>query len=197
MWPNGFFHYFGSRADEGWQETWPHAKLRQTHSVDVVDVEVAGEAGEGDALITRQSGLLLTIRTADCVPILIADPVQRAVAAIHSGWKGTAGNITGATVARMQQTFGSRPEDLIALAGPAIQVCCFEVGPEVAVHFGREERCCVDLAAEVSRQLLAAGLPASNFRTEAPCTRCDERYPSYRRDREKAGRMVSGAALFA
>jgi polyphenol oxidase len=116
------------------------AALRQIHS-DIVHVVDAAEfpqgekAPKGDALITREPGVLLTIQTADCVPILLADAKQRAVAAIHSGWRGTAQRIAEKTLGRMQMEFGTRPQDVIATLGPGIGGCCYEVGHEVVKEF--------------------------------------------------------------
>ena len=114
--------------------------LRQIHS-DIVHVVGAAEAPQGhqalkgDALITREPGILLTIQTADCIPILLADTRQRAVAAIHSGWRGTAQRIAEKTLGRMQMEFGTRPQDVIAALGPGIGGCCYAVGHEVVKEF--------------------------------------------------------------
>ena len=114
--------------------------LRQIHS-DIVHVVGATEfpqgedAPKGDALLTREPGVLLTIQTADCIPILLADTKQRAVAAIHSGWRGTAQRIAEKTLGRMQMEFGTRPQDVIAALGPGIGGCCYEVGYEVVKEF--------------------------------------------------------------
>ncbi len=86
----------------------------------------------GDAVITRAPGWLLGVQTADCVPILMADTKQHAVAAVHAGWRGTLRRIAAKTLGRMQMAFGTRPEDVVAVLGPAIGRCCYEVGPEVA-----------------------------------------------------------------
>lgn len=116
------------------------AALRQIHS-DIVHVVSAAplpqreQAPKGDALITREPGVLLTIQTADCIPILLADTKQRAVAAIHSGWRGTAQRIAEKTLGRMQMEFGTRPQDVIAALGPGISGCCYEVGHEVVKEF--------------------------------------------------------------
>jgi YfiH family protein len=113
--------------------------LRQIHSdvIHCIDAAPAtnGEAPRGDALITRERGVLLVVQTADCVPILLADPKNRAVAAIHSGWRGTLRRIAEKTLGRMQMDFGTRPEDVIAAVGPGIGRCCYEVGSEVAKDF--------------------------------------------------------------
>lgn len=114
--------------------------LRQIHSdivhvVGAADIPRGDQALKGDALITREPGVLLTIQTADCIPILFVDTRQRAVAAIHSGWRGTAQRISEKTLGRMQMEFGTRPQDVIAALGPGIGGCCYEVGHEVVKEF--------------------------------------------------------------
>jgi YfiH family protein len=119
----------------------PLATLRQVHS-DVAHVVCApGERqspdwrlplAAGDASITRQPGVLLSVQTADCVPILLADTRQRIVAAVHAGWRGTLARIVVKTLGRMQQEFGTRAKDVAAALGPAIGRCCYQVGAEVA-----------------------------------------------------------------
>lgn len=93
------------------------------------------EAPKADALFTREPGVLLAVQTADCVPILLADTKRRAVAAIHSGWRGTLARIAAKTLGRMQMEFGTRAADVIAALGPAIGRCCYEVGSDVAREF--------------------------------------------------------------
>jgi hypothetical protein len=112
--------------------------LRQIHSdiVHVVDSTNGTDgAPQGDALITRERGVLLVVQTADCIPILLADPKRRAIAAIHSGWRGTVRRITAKALGRMQMEFGTNPEDVIAALGPGISQSCYEVGTEVAAEF--------------------------------------------------------------
>jgi len=111
--------------------------LRQIHSdiVHRIDEPEEGQALQGDALITQKRGVLLTVQTADCVPILLADTKKRAVAAIHSGWRGTARRIAEKALGRMQMEFGTRPEDVIAAIEPGIGQCCYEVGEDVAKEF--------------------------------------------------------------
>jgi polyphenol oxidase len=116
------------------------APLRQIHS-DVVHIAAGAIASrnehppKGDALITREPGVLLVVQTADCVPILLADTKRRAVAAVHAGWRGTLARIGAKTIGRMQMEFGTRPEDVFAALGPGIGRCCYEVGPELAREF--------------------------------------------------------------
>jgi polyphenol oxidase len=117
--------------------------LRQIHSdaAHRVDVANAGkEAPQGDALFTRDPGILLVVQTADCIPILLADTKQRAIAAIHSGWRGTLKRIAEKTLGRMHMEFGTQPEDVIAALGPGIGRCCYEVGSEVARDFDAQFR---------------------------------------------------------
>jgi YfiH family protein len=121
----------------------PLATLRQVHS-DVAHVVCAppesrgADSPAGDAAITRHAGVLLSVQTADCVPILLADTRQRIVAAVHAGWRGTLARIAVKTLGRMQQEFGTRAEDVVAALGPAIGRCCYQVGPEVAQAFASQ-----------------------------------------------------------
>jgi polyphenol oxidase len=113
--------------------------MRQIHS-DIVRVansaaEPPVETAKADALITNESGLLLTVQVADCVPILLADKKRHAIAAVHAGWRGTLQRIVEKTLGRMQMEFGTRSRDVIAALGPGIGQCCFEVGPEVAAEY--------------------------------------------------------------
>ncbi len=116
--------------------------LRQIHS-DIphrVDVALTGstDTPQGDALFTREPGLLLAVQTADCIPILLADTRLHAVAAIHAGWRGTLRRIAAKTLGRMQMEFGTRPEDVVAALGPGIGRCCYEVGEDVAREFNAQ-----------------------------------------------------------
>jgi len=110
--------------------------LKQFHS-DVICLFEAppAEACRGDASATDTPGLLLGIQTADCVPILLVDPKNRAVAAAHAGWRGTLARIAEKTVGQMQMHFGSKPVDLIAALGPAIGGCCYDVAAELVTRF--------------------------------------------------------------
>ena len=110
--------------------------LKQIHS-DVIHLfdSAPAESCRGDASATNRSGLLLSVQTADCVPILLVDPKKRAVAAVHAGWRGTLARIVVKAIGRMQMRFKSKPGDLLAAIGPSIGGCCYEVGTEVATQF--------------------------------------------------------------
>ena len=141
------------------------ASLKQIHSAVVWVVEQPGCAGEGDALVTDQAGLSVSVRTADCYPILLVDQRRRAVAAVHAGWRGTAAGIAGETIQRMHAQFGTDAEDLLVAIGPGIGACCYEVGLEVRASIWVECAGCIDLA-EINRlQLVAAGAVESKIDT--------------------------------
>jgi polyphenol oxidase len=110
--------------------------FRQVHS-DVVQLfeEPPAEPCRGDAAATNRASLLLAVQTADCVPILLVDPKNRAVAAAHAGWRGTLQRIVTKTIGTMHMQFGTKPADLLAAIGPSIGGCCYEVGTEIAVEF--------------------------------------------------------------
>jgi hypothetical protein len=110
--------------------------LLQFHSDSILHFEAAPtEPSRGDAAVTKSAGLLLAVQTADCVPILLVDPKNRAVAAVHAGWRGTLARIVEKAIGRMQMQFGSQAADLLVAIGPAIGGCCYEVGTEVAAAF--------------------------------------------------------------
>lgn len=191
-------HGFGTRLSSNWPdaEAPELAKVKQIHSDRVLRVEAPGLQGEGDAMISNVAGIGLTIRTADCLPILIADPRQHAVAAIHAGWRGVVAEIGPKTVEVMHREFGSEPADLVVAIGPGIGPCCFEVGAEVAVQFGLAGRTKVDLVETVVRQMGRNGVSERQISASRLCTYDDSRlFESYRREREGAGRMVAMIAL--
>jgi YfiH family protein len=183
-------HGFGTRAGPLSQDGM--ATLKQVHSSTVLRAHgTAACIGEGDALLSHV-GTPVSIRTADCLPILLADPVNRAVAAVHAGWRGSAARIVQAAIDRMCAEFGTDASELRAAIGPGIGVCCYEVGVDVARQFGMDGAGHLDLAAENREQMLVAGVPESHIEVLAFCTRCDAlRFHSYRRDGEAAGRMIS------
>ncbi len=115
---------------------WPLLQVKQIHSAIVHRVSgVQPEPPTGDGLITNLPGLLLAIKTADCVPVLLADTKRRAVAAFHAGWRGTVARIVEKGVGEMRRQFGSVPRDLRAAIGPCIRRCCYSVGSEVRAEF--------------------------------------------------------------
>jgi polyphenol oxidase len=100
-----------------------------------VPAPVAPDAPAGDGLMTAEPGILLTIRIADCLPVLLVDPEQRVVAAVHAGWRGARARIIEKSVGDLRRAFGSDPQTLFAALGPSIRACCYEVGEEVVEAF--------------------------------------------------------------
>jgi YfiH family protein len=195
-------HGFGTRHAD-LSSLFPRtATLKQVHSASCVAARGRhGELGQGDALLESTPGAAIAVKTADCLPILLVDPVERVVAAVHAGWRGTAAGVAARAVAAMAAEWGTRPENLRAAIGPGIGKCCFEVGPEVAAVFGEPVsgeggRAHVDLAAANRRQLIESGVTASAIAASNLCTVCRaDEFESFRRDREKAGRMFSFLGL--
>jgi YfiH family protein len=183
-------HGFGTRSFDPPE---PVATLHQIHSDIVVYADSDGCLGEGDALLSDKPGLLVGVKTADCLPILLADDRHRAVAAVHAGWRGTVAGVSLSTFKAMADRWGTRPQDLHAAIGPGIGRCCFEVGPEVAVQFGKPgQRTQIDLAETNRRQLVEAGLSPERIYLADLCTFCHpDKFHSFRRDRERAGRLMS------
>lgn len=164
---------------------------------------------ECDALITDLPGIVLLIRVADCVPILLYDPVRRVVAVVHAGWKGTVADIAGATIARMVGKYGCRPSDVLAGIGPAIGACCFNVKEDVAEQFRSVPglRDCVRIEPDATRvdlpqanraALLRRGLLAQNVEMSGYCTACRlDIFFSHRGEQGKTGRFGLFAGLFS
>ena len=184
---------------------------RQVHGADAVRVRAGDSlddvaAIEADALYSDAAGVALGVTVADCVPALIADLRTGAIAAVHAGWRGTVAGVLPATVRRLVAELGARPGDLRVALGPAIGVCCFEVGDEVVaaveqvvpdaaaagvIRGGPRGRGHVDLK-KVNVLLLAAeGVPAASVDAGPECTSCQrERFFSYRRDQGQTGQAI-------
>jgi YfiH family protein len=188
----------------------PLVTLRQIHSDLLVVPEQYSAAQpppparKGDGIMTDQSGILLGVQTADCVPVLVADHTRKIVAAFHAGWRGTVRRIVENGIGRMRFEFGSRPEDLVAAIGPAIGPCCYSVGEEVLSEFQSQFSYTDDLFHEVGvslqvdlleanrRQLLAAGLNPESIQSAGGCTACQpQMFFSHRASRGRTGRMLS------
>lgn len=159
---------------------------------------------EADGLATGTPGVPLIAFFADCVPLFLYDPVNRAIALVHAGWRGTLGRIGARAVTMLTETFGTSPAALSAAIGPSIGPCCYAVGPEVGTRFGAEfgEDGCLrrdsgggwrlDLWAVNRRILLEAGVPAGNITEARRCTACaPEEFFSHRTSVGTTGRMAA------
>lgn len=183
----------------------------QVHGANVARVGRADRGRvvpETDALIADEPEVYLALVFADCVPIVLHDPVRRAVAAVHAGWRGTAARIAARAVAEMRASFGSDPADLRATFGPAIGQCCYEVSADVAeavqatvpdavvVAAGPRGRPLLDLPAANRAQLLTAGLVPRHLAWRVCCTSCQvDRYFSHRAEAGQAARMAALVGL--
>ncbi|MBT8333347.1 MAG: peptidoglycan editing factor PgeF [Deltaproteobacteria bacterium] len=150
------------------------------------DFETDEEVNGFDALITARRNIALMIQQADCQGVLLHDPVTPAIAAIHSGWRGSVLNIIEKTVAIMQQQFATKPANLQAYIGPALGPCCAEFinyRKELPEHFYRFQinGCYFDFWDISKEQLLEAGLDERKINIFRECTSCSENYFSYRR----------------
>lgn len=189
----------------------PRRSLRQRHTarVHLADARRAGEEIPwGDALVARGPDIVLTISTADCLPVLLLDPAGSAFGAVHAGWRGTLAGVLDAALRRMVEELGAAPAAMRAGIGPGIRACCFEVGPEVVESFtaryaqasewfvpGPRGRTHLDLVAANRHQLIRAGVPEGRIADAGWCTRCRaDLFHSYRREGAGAGRIVTLAA---
>lgn len=178
----------------------------QVHS-DTIRIVTAQECAKGardhstaipscDALITNEPHVTLGIVTADCVPVLLYDPVAGVIAAIHAGWKGTASNITQKTLQKMVDTWGCNPQNIHAFIAPAIGVCCYEVGDDTALQCGCAGASHLDLKKINYDQLLSMNVSQDNITLSPLCTSChNDDYFSYRADQGQTGRIMAVISL--
>ncbi len=197
----------------GWHENLHFVVAQQTHSdhIRIIDRKesygweyLENAVADCDALITNKKDIVLTMLTADCVPVLLLDTKKEVIAAVHAGWKGTKENIVAKTVVKMVETFGCDPQDIIAGVAPSIGRCCYEVGKEVVEHFfdtpdgydEKGEKYMLDLPYINKQQLIQAGLIVSNIEMSGICTACEvERFFSYRKEQGCSGRFMSMIVL--
>lgn len=171
--------------------------LTQVHGRTVVAADTSVDGLEGDAMIARGEGFLLAVKVADCCPILLYDPVTQAMAAVHSGWRGTHAAIASAAVDAMQATYGVDPSTLLAMVGPCAGAERYEVQRDVATLFpdhlriDAAGRTFLDNQQAVTDQLIATGIPERHILRDPSCTITDARYHSYRRDGQRAGRSLA------
>jgi len=190
----------------------------QTHTVNVMEVRES-KKGMGvirerdfsdiDGIMTDIPGICLVTSYADCVPLYFVDPVHRAIALSHSGWRGTAGNICQRTVDEMGRLYGTAPEDITACIGPSICADCYEVGSDVADRFrqiygkdsdrivlphrsGASGKYQLDLAMANAINMEMAGIPSEKISTPDLCTCCNDRLLfSHRASKGKRGGLCA------
>lgn len=179
----------------------------QVHGVAIARVSAAGRVSDTDGLLTTEPGLTIGIRVADCAAVLFAAPAAGMVAAVHAGWRGAVGGIHLEAVRRMA-ALGAEPGGIHAWISPCIGTGAFEVGEEVAerfpdrfVHRTGFVKPHVDLAGYLAEGLLQAGIRPDDLVVDGRCTVSDpDRFHSYRRDGQQAGRMwalITNSAISA
>jgi YfiH family protein len=158
-----------------------------------------------DAIVTNRPGLAICIKTADCVPVFIADRTQRVIAVVHAGWRGTALAICTKVIRLLRHKYGSQPQNILAGIGPSIGKCCYEVDSTTAGAFSTQKdkesflfpqtaknKWLLDLPEANRRQLLNCGIPEQNIETSGFCTSCrQDLFFSYRGSGGVTGRQIN------
>ena len=184
-------------------------RLRQVHCAGVFEASREAIARrehadwpEADIAVGRDPNLVLTVRAADCVPVLLADRATGAVSAIHAGWRGTAAGAVLASVQALSEKFGAERGNIIAAVGPSIGPCCYTVGEELIQKFASHPDSSrwfnhagglrLNLWQATRDQLERAGVAPRNIHICELCT-FDHAgvFPSYRRDGKAAGRLTA------
>jgi YfiH family protein len=188
----------------------------QIHGDAVVHVSSGGRVASCDAMFTAVPDLALAVSIADCLAILMFDPVTKTIAGVHSGWRGSAARIVQKTIEGMNLEGGVEPKNLIAFISPGAGVCCYEVGEEVAAQFPAENvdrishaKPHLDLKSFNRTLLIESGLAPANIGVSPECTICarssgllgtqptfrlgnpEFQYHSFRRDGARSGRMLA------
>ena len=184
---------------------------RQTHTNCVAEILAIPEIEikETDALLSNQPGICLCVQTADCVPILLFDPIKKVIAAVHAGWRGTVTRIVERTIKKMIQQYNSSPENILAVIGPSIGPEIYEVGDEVVkaakksipnyeitLHKNSYGKFHFNLWEANNQILLENGVRTENIEILGECSFQNSRkYFSARKQGIETGRMVSGIML--
>lgn len=196
-------------------------RTKQTHT-SVVKCVNATNGGEGvckpfgtmgfDGMITNTPGLMLCTKEADCVPVYILDPVKKAIAMVHSGWRGTVGQISVDAINKMITEYGCEPQDLLVGIGPRICAKCYEVSGDLLKPFadkytteemeklfipeeGKEGKYLLDLKQAIEFSVLKAGVKMENIFDCGYCTYHDDKFDSYRLEGGTDNRMLTGIIL--
>lgn len=194
---------FGTKAEK-------LVMVNQCHGTDILVLDEANtdyahfQRLQCDGIVTNQPGVMIAVGVADCLPLLLLDPVNKVAAALHAGWKGTVGNIAAKGVETLVNIFGSEQGQILAALGPAIRSCCYEVDEPVRKAFAEKgldwERFAIDngngkwrldLSAVNRSQLLEAGVHEENIEAAPHCVSCQhDWFFSYRRDERETGRQA-------
>ena len=174
----------------------------QVHGDRIRIVTEPGTYPGTDGLITTQKELVLLIKTADCPAVLLVDPQQRVVAAVHAGWRSVVKGILEKVIQLLNDQFNSRPANILCAVGPGIRNCCYEVRQDVWKIFPedvivrRDDKCFLDLPRAIRIRLLNLGINENHLDDSGLCTSCRvDLFFSHRRDRGQTGRMMAAIYL--
>jgi len=170
---------------------------KQIHSGNVTICTEAGQLIDTDGIITNDKDLILSIQVADCIPIYFYDIKNQNIGLVHAGWRGVNLGIIENSIKQMT-ILESEMINVKVLLGPSIRQCCFEVGSEVGELFnkkyqiiGKGDRTQLDLQGVVIDKLINMNIQIENIIDVKECTCCSDQYHSFRRDGDKAGRMIA------
>ncbi len=170
---------------------------KQTHS-DIIRLVNKNDIEDySDGLITNEKGIILCIKVADCCAVLCYDPVTQSIGAFHSGWRGTQKKIVIKGLKMMVNYLDVDVANILIYLSPCASVSCYEVQEEFLSIFPEttikepDGRIMFDIKAEINSQLLSIGIKKENIEISPFCTISDNRFHSYRRDKERSGRMVA------
>ena len=168
----------------------------QVHSNKVQFINNSGFFEDTDGLITDNQNIILTLQTADCLPIFLFDKVKNIKGLIHSGWKGTKDKII-VNALNIMSDYGSDLSNIIIVLGASIHKCCYEIGGDLISFFDKDSinkinnRIYLSLHNQVLIDLDSLNIPRKNIYVDSRCTFMDINLSSYRRDNKNSGRMIS------
>lgn len=189
------FSIFGSRVRAGIFQgdvlaglPYPAQLMNQVHGTRIARVSSYGEAPEADALVSRTPGIRLMVKTADCIPLVLADEEAGVIAAVHAGWRGLTADILPLTIARLLE-MGAQAKRLKVAIGPSLGTeCAVFSNPFVEIpekyHWAIQEGGHVDLNGIAARQLQGAGIMQENLEWLKICTACNDEWFSWRRNKD-------------
>lgn len=179
----------------------PLVRLEQCHGGNVAKIDgntdLSKEIRGTDGAVTKTKGIALSVRTADCLPMLFYDSEHNAAGIAHAGWRSTKERIAKNVVEAMKASYKSVPSRIIVGLGPALRQCCYEVSSEFLMHFPDSvvkmaHRHYFDLVGENAEQLIAAGVSSKNIFDCGICTACrNDEFYSFRKEKDKSGRILS------
>lgn len=172
---------------------------KHTDKVIILDSDLSPKIG--DAVITKEKGMLIGVQVADCVPVLLYDRIRSVIGAVHAGWRGTSEGILRKTIGKMTERFFCAPENILIAIGPSIRWCCYGVDYDVfkkvkhatgegEYHIQKDGKYCLDLPTANRYQALSLGVPETNIWISDECTFCfPDRFYSYRFAKGTTGRQ--------